>query len=152
MATKVRQISIFCRTRLTVDGFLGHLVLECGAHSSHIPRYARRVTSYPLPAQRYAHDPGCLSLYEAVNFICLLSAIRRHLYTSTDTQWYYVSFAREFQCKILGGSCAGPQPCTADFLSFVVDYWPTFRSIEGSVERILWGSQSKPIHRMKLVY
>jgi hypothetical protein len=35
------------------------------------------------------------------------------------------------------------QPCRDDFLSFVVNYWPTFRSIEGSAEKIVWGSVSK---------
>jgi len=138
VARWVRQMSIFCRARLTADGILGHLVLECHAYSSHIPRYPCRATPYYLPAQRYAHDPGCLSLNEEVNFVSLLSTIRRHLYTSTDTQGCYVLIAQEFQYKLLGGSHGvGHQPCPGDFQSFVVDHWPTFRSIMGSVEEVL---------------
>ncbi|KAF8344945.1 hypothetical protein F5887DRAFT_968646 [Amanita rubescens] len=133
-------------------GQRGHLVQECNAYLSHIP-------GVNLPPQSYAHDPGCVSLHDAVNFIRILSTIRRHLYTSTDTQSHYISIAQDFYSKLSGGSSGGildHQPCREDFLSFVVDHWPTFRSIEGSENSsdVLWGrvsKQAKSLHEVGIL-
>jgi hypothetical protein len=93
--------------------------------------------------QRYAHDPGCLMLSDTDNFVPLLSAIRQHLYRSIETQSYYVSIAQEIQDNLGGIFQAAVAPCLDDFQSFVVNGWPTFRSIQGSVDTILWGRLSK---------
>ena len=79
-------------------------------------------------------------LSNTTNFVPLLSAICRYLYTSIETQSYYVSIAQEVQNKLGGISQAA---CLNDFQSFVVDGWPTFCSIQRSVDIVLWGRLSK---------
>ncbi|KAM6499503.1 hypothetical protein JOM56_005011 [Amanita muscaria] len=129
------------RSRLTANwcqhcNQTGHLIMECDAYSSRTARHPRGFT------QRYAYDPaGCLSLGYAPNFVRLLSTIRQHLHTSSETQQHYISIAQEFQSK-LSSQVLDHQPSLDDFTSFIVDYWPMFRSIAGSLEKVLWGKVS----------
>ena len=132
--------------------FLGHLVQECNTYSSHVPVYQR--SRVILPVQSYTYDPGCIPLHGAVNFVRILSTIRRHLYTSADTQSHYISIAQDFHSS--SGGILDHQPCQADFLSFVVDHWPTFRSIKGSEDstEILWGrvlKQPESLHEVGIL-
>ena len=110
--------------------------MECDAYSSRTARHPRGFT------QRYAYDPGCLRPGAAPNFVHLLSAIHQHLHTSSETQWHYISIAQGFQSKLCY-KVLDHQPSLDDFTSFIIDYWPTFQSIAGSLEKVLWGRVSK---------
>lgn len=116
------------------------LILDGHAHSSNVLP--------PMPSQNYAHDAGCLALNDSdtINFHTLLSSIRRHLYTSVETQGFYVLIAQEIYSKLLAKHTQVPldhEPCLDDFQSFVINHWPTFRSIKGSSSSVMWGRVSK---------
>jgi hypothetical protein len=107
-----------------------------------VPRYTSP-SPLPLPCPTYTHDADCADLYKATNFSRLLSSIREHLRTSVDTQEHYVSAAREISYKLWGTDRGGSVSCHDDFLQFVVNHWPTFRSFRGSASTVLWGRVSK---------
>lgn len=119
---------------------LGHLVMDCDDIS-------KRTVIPSLPVQRYAHDPGCLDLRGAFNFIQILSTIRRHLHISSNTQNVYISIARDFQSRLPTASrdVLDHQCGKEDFLSFIINHWPTFRSFEsaGNLSEVTWGRVQK---------
>ena len=111
--------------------------MECDTYSSRTARHPRGFTE-----RYYARDPGCLPLGNAPNFVHLLSTIHQHLHTSSETQWHYILIAQEFQSK-LPYEVLDHQPSLDDSTSFIIDYWPTFWSIAGLLEKVLWGRVSK---------
>jgi hypothetical protein len=96
-----------------------------------------------LSPPMFTHDGGCITLNDAVNFVSLLSAICKHLLMSKNTQQYFVMIAQEMQREVVANCRGFSTPCAEDFRSFMVHYWPTFRSIGSEPGKVLWGRVSK---------
>lgn len=128
--------------RLNEDlmGVLGHLIMDCTYYSLEVPQ--RYIMWLP---QSYANDPGCVSLDRADNFVAILSKIRQHLFNSPGTQQHYIDIAKMFHHQPAGDSevrLGDWEPHQENFLSFVANGWPTFRSIapeESFSSKVEWG-------------
>ena len=132
-------------------GFEGHLILNCDAYLqnprtilTNLPRTLD--PSQSVRPQRFARDEGCIDLRYTKNFSSLLATIRNHLLTSASTQSHYIFAAQEVYKKFVSNGVLkhpGSPPCYNNFINFVTQNWPTFRSMRGTSDKLIWGEVCK---------